>query len=253
MDSHMIIFMVLAVISYFYFSLLFKVNKLKISKTNNMKYITSPIFRNSELVSYIYVRITCNLFFIFQKVTVGFKQKMTDVYFLLNIVDNIKKKSHQELKPENLNGLNVDLYESIRDRINRMIVLIQRATKDKNESINRVKILKMALVFEISKAIHEGKTIYSSLVASNEKEFLISLIGVTNYRLLRVYEEDLTKESKFIKDLYKVESILQAVESEDYNLKDFIESTCQEIRHSGLKAVADNLTLSVNLRINNID
>ena len=191
--------------------------------------------------------------YIFLKITVGIKQKMTDIYFLLNIVDNIKIKSHQEIKPENLNGLNDDLYESIRDRINRMIVLIHKVIKDKNEWINKVKILKMVLIVEISKAIHEGKTIYSSLVEANEKEFLISLVGAKNYRLLLEFQEDLTKESKFIKDLYKVESILEAVESEDIGLKDFIEKTCQEICHSGLKAVAENLKVPVNLRINNIN
>ena len=164
--------------------------------------------------------------------------------YVSNIFKNFGTKNNR-LNNSKLDDLNiVDLNDSIRDRMNRMAVLIDKAIEDEEESIDKVKIAKMALVISILKSIYMD--IYSGLIPANENEFLFSLLGTENHNLVLEYLEDFTAESQFVNDANKIISVLWADKSKNsFNdiVKYFMENTIHEIRHSGLRAVARNFDL----------
>lgn len=156
-----------------------------------------------------------------------------------NIFKNFGTKN--QLDNSKLDDLSIDLNDSIRDRMNIMAILIDKAIEDEEESIDKIKITKMALVITILKSIY--KDIYSGLIPANENDFLFSLLGTENNNLVLEYLEDFTEESQFVNDANKIISVLRADKNKNsFNdiVKYFMENTIYEIRHPGLKYVAFN-------------
>lgn len=124
-------------------------------KTENTKSLINAAFEIHGLVHLTY-SVIYHIKFLFLCIFLNLKTPLkinlnstedAQVYILFNLFEKINVKSQ-------INGSNVDLNNSIRDRMNKMVALINRAIKIDDESIDKAKILKMVLVIDISKAIY---------------------------------------------------------------------------------------------------
>ena len=224
-------------------------------KPENIESLNKAVFEINGLVHlthnviYLIKFFHVCIFFNF-KVPLNFSLNSTEIFQMhsfLTILENLKAKSQ-------INGLN--LSNSIRDRMNIMVTLINMAIKTDNESIDLAKIINMMLVSDISKTIYENEKIYSDLGAANETELLISIIGPESNNILLEYKEDLTQESQFVHDANKLILALLMDKSKPlFNgiVTDFIENISPKIRHPGLKSLTDHLKHSVDFHIDNID
>ncbi|MBI2022126.1 HD domain-containing protein [Candidatus Daviesbacteria bacterium] len=104
--------------------------------------------------------------------------------------------------------------------------------------VNQLKSVKMALIHDLGESVigdiitYRGSKIVSDPKIKSEKEIkaieqIFSLINGKEYiKLFKEYEENETKEAKFVKQLDKLETILQALEyqqTDGKNLQEFFE------------------------------
>uniref|UniRef100_A0AAV1UYW8 5'-deoxynucleotidase n=1 Tax=Peronospora matthiolae TaxID=2874970 RepID=A0AAV1UYW8_9STRA len=160
---------------------------------------------------------------------------------------------------------NVTLPESVADHMYRMGMCCM-LLEDANETINRSKCLKMAIVHDLAESLVGDITPYDGVAQEDkhrmEKEALdeiCSALGDTSSAteiraLWNEYEEGSSEEAKIVKDFDKFEMILQADDYEkahDISLGDFFQSTNGKFRTPLVQSWAAELSLQRNARLKN--
>ena len=141
--------------------------------------------------------------------------------------------------------------ESIADHMYRMAIMSAMVQDD---SIDKFKAMKMALVHDMAEAI-VGDITPACGVSETEKhrreseamQTLRDLLGdnpfgVEAQELWHEYAADTTKESQFVKDLDKAELYVQVVEYENQykiNFQEWLSRSRPKIRHPAFQAIAD--------------
>lgn len=148
--------------------------------------------------------------------------------------------------------------ESVSDHMYRMAIMSFLLTgREEGTNINRDRCIKLALVHDMAECIVGDITPFDG-VSKEEKhrrekqtmEYLSSLVGEEvgkEFLLLwQEYEDQETKEAKFVKDLDRFEMILQAHEYEDSEgkpgwLQEFFDFTKDKFQHPIVKDWVDEL------------
>ncbi|CAH0478144.1 unnamed protein product [Peronospora belbahrii] len=158
---------------------------------------------------------------------------------------------------------NVILPESVADHMYRMGMCCM-LLDDANETINRSKCIKMAIVHDLAESLVGDITPHDGVAEEEkhrmEKEALDEIcntLGNTpsaaEIRLLwNEYEEGITEEARMVKDFDKFEMILQADDYEraqNIPLDDFFESTKNKFRTPLVQSWASELTTQRNARL----
>ncbi|CAJ0905374.1 6873_t:CDS:2 [Entrophospora sp. SA101] len=120
--------------------------------------------------------------------------------------------------------------ESISDHMHRMSIL---ALLLDDPTLDRNKCVKMAVVHDLAECIVEAmKHLCKELLNDSQQSKEI-------FDLWQEYEDGISNEAKFVKDLDKFELILQAFEyeqSQNKDLEEFFESTKGKFNHSLVKS-----------------
>ncbi|CAG8690222.1 14177_t:CDS:2 [Dentiscutata erythropus] len=149
---------------------------------------------------------------------------------------------------------NVENPESISDHMHRMSIL---SLSVNDSALDRDKCVKMSIVHDLAEAI-VGDITASDGISKEEKKRRESealrhmcddLLGNSQqsqeiYALWQEYEDAITKEAKFVKDIDKFEMILQAYEyeqSQNKDLEEFFESTKGIFTHPEVKSWVEEL------------
>ncbi|KAI8847578.1 hypothetical protein BC829DRAFT_396192 [Chytridium lagenaria] len=142
---------------------------------------------------------------------------------------------------------NVNLPESISDHMYRMGIMafvIGGSNETDEWKVDKEKCIKMAIVHDLAEAIVGDITPHCKEKAMRD---IIAPLGVTGNEMLELwleYEEGETSNALFVKDLDKLEMIIQAYEYErdqGKNLEEFYESTISKFRHPKIVAMAKSL------------
>ncbi|CAI5715909.1 unnamed protein product [Peronospora effusa] len=157
---------------------------------------------------------------------------------------------------------NVTLPESVADHMYRMGMCCM-LLDDTNETVNRSKCMKMAIVHDLAESLVGDITPYDGVTEEDkhrmEKEAMDEICNTlgdtpsaTEIRALwNEYEAGSTEEAKIVKDLDKFEMILQADDYEkaqNIPLDDFFQSTKDKFRTPLVQSWAAELILQRNAR-----
>ena len=145
--------------------------------------------------------------------------------------------------------------ESIADHMYRMAIMSAMVQDD---SIDKFKAMKMALVHDMAEAIVGDITpacgVSEAEKHRRESEAMQTLrdllgdnpFGIEAQELWHEYAADTTKESQFVKDLDKAELYVQVVEYENQykiNFQEWLSRARPKIRHPAFQAIADEAEL----------
>lgn len=180
---------------------------------------------------------------------------MTDtknILSFLHIVENLKLEKRTGWHKT---GIPFDRTESIADHMYRMAIM---ACMVQDESIDKFKAVKMALVHDMAEAL-VGDITPSCGISEDEKnkreteamQIIRDTLGENPFgleaqELWLEYAADSTKESQFVKDIDKTELYVQVVEYENkygINFQSWLSRSRPKIRHPALQAIADEAEL----------
>ncbi|XP_015118717.1 HD domain-containing protein 2 isoform X1 [Diachasma alloeum] len=148
----------------------------------------------------------------------------------------------------------IDDAETIAGHMYRMAVLALLV--DTKENINKTKVMEMALVHDLAEAIvgditpHCGVSVEEKHRREDEAMIEISKLlgdkGPDTLRLFREYESRESPEAKYVKDLDRLDLIMQAYEYEKRDqthgkLEEFFTGTTEHISHPLLKKMANEI------------
>lgn len=176
---------------------------------------------------------------------------MTDTKNILSFLHIVEHLKLEKRTGWHKCGIPFEKTESIADHMYRMAIMVCVV---QDESIDKFKAVKMALVHDMAEAL-VGDITPSCGVSEEEKNRreteAMQLIrdtlgdnpfGVEAQQLWLEYAADLTKESQFVKDVDKTELYVQVVEYENkfgINFQKWISRARPKIRHPALQAIAD--------------
>lgn len=173
----------------------------------------------------------------------------------MNFLHTLEKLKLEKRTGWHLCGIPFTKSESIADHMYRMAVMVCMIQDD---SIDKFKAIKMALVHDMAEALvgditpscgvsEEEKNRRETMAMETIKEMLgDNPFGVEAESLWKEYASDLTIESQFVKDLDKTELIVQVVEYENtfkINFQEWLNRSRPKIRHPGFQAIADAAVL----------
>ncbi|XP_063993825.1 5'-deoxynucleotidase HDDC2 isoform X1 [Diachasmimorpha longicaudata] len=148
----------------------------------------------------------------------------------------------------------IDDAETIAGHMYRMAVLALLV--DTEENINKAKVMEMALVHDLAEAIvgditpHCGVPVAEKHRREDEAMVEISKLlgnkGPETLKLFREYESRDSPEAKFVKDLDRLDLIMQAYEYEKRDqthgkLEEFFAASTEHISHPLLKKIANEI------------
>ena len=176
---------------------------------------------------------------------------MTDTKNIISFLHTIEHLKLEKRTGWHLCGIPIIKSESIADHMYRMAIM---ACMIQDDSIDKFKAVKMALVHDMAEALvgditpacgvtEEEKNRRETEAMQSIKEMLgNNPFGAEAQELWHEYAADITKESQFVKDIDKTELIVQVVEYENtfgINFQKWISRSRPKIRHPALQAIAD--------------
>lgn len=195
---------------------------------------------------------------------------MTDTKNIMAFLHTVEHLKLEKRTGWHKKGIPFEKTESIADHMYRMAIMVCLV---QDESIDKFKAVKMALVHDMAEAL-VGDITPSCGVSEEEKnrreteamQFIRDTLednpfGVEAQELWLEYAADTTKESQFVKDIDKTELYVQVVEYENkfgINFQNWLSRSRPKIRHPALQAIADAAELERpaafrNLIFNEID
>lgn len=126
---------------------------------------------------------------------------------------------------------------------------------DENQSLDRVKCMEMALVHDLAEAVVGDITPYCG-VSKEEKrnrefvamEDIAKLAGPSYHRLMELfheYEQGESAEAKFVKDLDRLDMVMQAFEYEkkesNLRLQEFFDNTDGKFQHPFVQRIVKEI------------
>lgn len=176
---------------------------------------------------------------------------MTDTKNIMTFLHTIEYLKLEKRTGWHREGIPFEKSESIADHMYRMAIM---ACLVQDESINKFKAVKMALVHDMAEAL-VGDITPSCGVSEDEKnrreteamQYIRDILGDNPFgleaqELWLEYAADTTKESQFVKDIDKTELYVQVVEYENkfgINFQTWLSRARPKIRHPALQAIAD--------------
>lgn len=176
---------------------------------------------------------------------------MTDTKNIMSFLHTVEKLKLEKRTGWHHEGIPFEKAESIADHMYRMAIMVCLVQDD---SIDKFKAVKMALVHDMAEAL-VGDITPSCGVSEEEKNRreteAMQIIrdtlednpfGVEAQELWLEYAADTTKESQFVKDIDKTELYVQVVEYENkfgINFQTWLSRARPKIRHPALQAIAD--------------
>lgn len=176
---------------------------------------------------------------------------MTDTKNIMSFLHTVEHLKLEKRTGWHREGIPFEKTESIADHMYRMAIMVCLV---QDESIDKFKAVKMALVHDMAEAL-VGDITPCCGVSEEEKNRreteAMQLIrdtlennpfGVEAQELWLEYAADTTKESQFVKDIDKTELYVQVVEYENkfgINFQSWLSRARPKIRHPALQAIAD--------------
>lgn len=180
---------------------------------------------------------------------------MTDTKNILSFLHTVEHLKLEKRTGWHKCGIPFEKTESIADHMYRMAIMVCVVQDD---SIDKFKAVKMALVHDMAEAL-VGDITPACGISEDEKNRreteAMQLIketlgdnpfGLEAQQLWLEYAADFTKESQFVKDVDKTELIVQVVEYENkfgINFQNWLSRSRPKIRHPALQAIADEAEL----------
>lgn len=180
---------------------------------------------------------------------------MTDTKNILSFLHTVEYLKLEKRTGWHKCGIPFEKTESIADHMYRMAIMVCVV---QDESIDKFKAVKMALVHDMAEAL-VGDITPTCGVSEEEKNRreteAMQLIrdtlgdnpfGLEAQQLWLEYAADFTKESQFVKDVDKTELYVQVVEYENkfgINFQKWLSRARPNIRHPALQAIADEAEL----------
>ena len=176
---------------------------------------------------------------------------MTDTKNIMTFLHTVEHLKLEKRTGWHREGIPFEKTESIADHMYRMAIM---ACLVQDESINKFKAVKMALVHDMAEAL-VGDITPSCGISEEEKnrreteamQYIMEILGDNPFgleaqELWLEYAADVTKESQFVKDIDKAELYVQVVEYENkfgINFQHWLSRCRPKIRHPALQAIAD--------------
>lgn len=180
---------------------------------------------------------------------------MTETKNILSFLHTVEKLKLEKRTGWHLCGIPFVRTESIADHMYRMAIM---ASMIQDDSIDKFKAVKMALVHDMAEAI-VGDITPACGVSEEEKYRLESEamqtirdmlgdnpFGAEAQELWLEYAANGTQEAHFVKDIDKTELIVQVVEYENsfkINFQEWLTNSRPKIHHPALQAIADAAVL----------